>query len=77
MLVMPMSHDQFDNAAILRRLHVGDWLSVRKFTPRRIAAKLSALLDSSQTRSASDRLATLAHADNGTAKACDLIEAIR
>jgi rhamnosyltransferase subunit B len=43
-LMMPMGYDQPDNALRVRRLGVGDWLSRRQFTGRRVARKLDSLL---------------------------------
>ncbi|HEX5506648.1 MAG TPA: nucleotide disphospho-sugar-binding domain-containing protein [Thermomicrobiales bacterium] len=45
-LVMPMSHDQPDNAARLRRLGVGAALPPRRFTGRAVADALDRLLGS-------------------------------
>ncbi|HEX5502282.1 MAG TPA: nucleotide disphospho-sugar-binding domain-containing protein, partial [Thermomicrobiales bacterium] len=45
-LVMPMSHDQPDNAARLRRLGVGAALAPRRFTGRAVADALDGLLGS-------------------------------
>jgi UDP:flavonoid glycosyltransferase YjiC (YdhE family) len=45
-IVMPMSHDQPDNAARLRRLGVGTALPARWFTGRRLAVALGGLLTS-------------------------------
>ncbi|MDD5199497.1 MAG: glycosyltransferase [Terrimicrobiaceae bacterium] len=44
-LVMPMSHDQPDNAARVRRLGVGEWLWPREFTAENLAGALAALID--------------------------------
>jgi rhamnosyltransferase subunit B len=43
-LLMPMAHDQPDNAQRLRRLHAGDFLTPRQFTPDRVATALHRLL---------------------------------
>jgi rhamnosyltransferase subunit B len=48
-LVMPMSHDQPDNALRLRQLGVGVSLSPRQFTDPRVAAALDQLLRSETT----------------------------
>jgi UDP:flavonoid glycosyltransferase YjiC (YdhE family) len=48
-LVMPMSHDQPDNALRLRRLGVGDLLTPGRFTGARVAAALDRLLRSTAT----------------------------
>jgi UDP:flavonoid glycosyltransferase YjiC (YdhE family) len=39
-LVMPMSHDQPDNAWRLKDLGVGDSLPPKRFTPKNVAKKL-------------------------------------
>lgn len=49
-LVTPLSHDQPDNAARLRRLGVGATLAPRAFTGRRVAAALDRLLSSEAVR---------------------------
>jgi UDP:flavonoid glycosyltransferase YjiC (YdhE family) len=56
-LVMPMSHDQPDNALRLRRLGVGDALSPAQFTGPRVAAALDTLLRSETTLTRSRELA--------------------
>lgn len=43
-LVMPMAHDQFDNADRVRRLGVGDWLPRHRFTESNVARTLRHLL---------------------------------
>ena len=49
-LVMPMSHDQPDNAARLRHLGVGAALSPPRFTDTRVAQALDRLLRSETVR---------------------------
>ena len=44
-LIMAMAHDQPDNADRLERLGAGTGLSVRQFTPQRVARELKLLLD--------------------------------
>jgi UDP:flavonoid glycosyltransferase YjiC (YdhE family) len=44
-LVVPFAYDQNDNAARVKRLGVGDWLSPRRMTAQRLAGALSALLE--------------------------------
>lgn len=75
-LVMPMSHDQFDNAAICRKLGVADAVSVRRFTGKRVAAKLSALLGSAGIRAACQHVASLSAADSPLDRVCELLERI-
>lgn len=56
-LVMPMSHDQPDNAVRLERLGVGSWLPPRRFRGRRVAAALDRLLGSEHVAAACRRVA--------------------
>ena len=51
-LIMPLSHDQPDNAARVKRMGAGDYLYPSAFKPRRIAAQLDSLLRSSAVRAA-------------------------
>ncbi len=56
-LVMPMAHDQPDNAHRLRRLGAGEFLPPRRFTPVGVASALQRLLADA---SVADRCANLA-----------------
>lgn len=49
-LLMPMAHDQPDNAHRLRRLHAGDSLTPGRFTPERVATALTRLLTDTSLR---------------------------
>ncbi|HEX8324808.1 MAG TPA: nucleotide disphospho-sugar-binding domain-containing protein [Tepidisphaeraceae bacterium] len=73
-LVMPMSHDQFDNAAICRRLGVADAVSVRRFTGRRVAGKLGRLLASEAVVATTALVAEKARGDRPLEMVCDLLE---
>ncbi len=57
-VIMPMSHDQPDNAARVRRLGVGETLLPARFEPRRLASALDCLLVS---RSVANRCAALSN----------------
>ncbi len=66
-LIMPMAHDQPDNADRAERLGAGIGLSVRRFTPKRVAQALERLLRDpgfreSATRCA-DRISKPLHTD--------------
>jgi UDP:flavonoid glycosyltransferase YjiC (YdhE family) len=50
-VIMPMAHDQLDNAARITRLGVGDCLPARGYRPRRLAAVLQRLITSPTARS--------------------------
>jgi UDP:flavonoid glycosyltransferase YjiC (YdhE family) len=74
-LVMPLAHDQFDNAARLKRHGAGDFIKVSQFRGPAVAALLGKLLASDgvkQTcRAAAERLAP----NTGLRKSADEIEA--
>jgi rhamnosyltransferase subunit B len=75
-LIMPMSHDQPDNATRLKRLRVGDWLVPQKFTGPRIAEKLDFLLRSPATTVACFECAQKVRSSTGMQTACDLLESL-
>ena len=49
-LIMPMAHDQPDNAVRVKRMHVGDYLYPKSFKAAAIAEKLKNLLESPEVR---------------------------
>ena len=57
-LLMPMAHDQPDNAHRLHRLKAGDFLTPRQFTPDRVATALTRLLDDPCFRANAHQLST-------------------
>jgi UDP:flavonoid glycosyltransferase YjiC (YdhE family) len=73
-LVMPLAHDQHDNAARLERLGVGRSLLPKKFRAPAVAARLDRLLRSQsvaeQCRAAADRICR----DDPLPETCRLIE---
>jgi UDP:flavonoid glycosyltransferase YjiC (YdhE family) len=76
-LVMPLSHDQYDNGARLRRLGVGRTLLPTRFRGPRLAVELRGLLDSPATIAACRRVAD--HFDDDPQpmeRACDAIETL-
>jgi UDP:flavonoid glycosyltransferase YjiC (YdhE family) len=75
-LIMPMAHDQFDNAAICRRLGVGRAISVRRFKPRRVGNILRDLLSSQEVSRAAAEVKAKAVADRPLQAVCDLLERI-
>lgn len=74
-LVMPMAHDQPDNARRLRSLGVAESLSPRRFTGRRVAKKLSKLLTDGVTERCRE-LAARIERGAGLRCACEEIEAM-
>jgi UDP:flavonoid glycosyltransferase YjiC (YdhE family) len=74
-LVMPMSHDQPDNGARLRRLGVGDYLYPRAFRPAAVSARLEHLLTSADVGRACGRYRELMTRQMSTAEVVRAIEA--
>jgi UDP:flavonoid glycosyltransferase YjiC (YdhE family) len=75
-LVMPLAHDQFDNADRVRRLGVGDWMPRGKYRAARVAAALSKLLSSPQVKRACADVASRLNIADPLAETCALIESV-
>lgn len=75
-LVVPFSHDQFDNAARARRLGVADTLSARRYRAAMVAEKLRAMVDSTATAANCREVAARFEGVDAIAAACDQIEAL-
>jgi UDP:flavonoid glycosyltransferase YjiC (YdhE family) len=73
-VIMPLSHDQPDNAARVRALGVGDRLLPKHFTGRRLADVLRPLLASVQVKDRAADLARRCAAQDAIAETADLIE---
>jgi UDP:flavonoid glycosyltransferase YjiC (YdhE family) len=73
-LVQPMSHDQPDNAERIKRMGIGDWLSVRKFTAGNVAAKLRRLLNSPDVAARCAAVAKRFEDERPLERTADLIE---
>lgn len=75
-LIMPLAHDQPDNAARIKRLGLGDAVQPSAFRPGRVAARLTDLMSDEQLaarcREAAERIA----AARPLEEACRLIEAL-
>jgi UDP:flavonoid glycosyltransferase YjiC (YdhE family) len=76
-LIMPMSHDQPDNAARVDRLGVARRLLPRRFTGPNVASVLKELLDSPDVKRRCAQLSRKCLEDRGIERACDLIEDVR
>jgi rhamnosyltransferase subunit B len=74
MLVMPMSHDQPDNALRLKRLGVGDYLAPQQFTGTAVARKLERLLSDTAVAANCRTFAPRVNFDQALADACAAIE---
>jgi UDP:flavonoid glycosyltransferase YjiC (YdhE family) len=75
-VIMPMSHDQPDNANRIIKLGVGARLMPRRFTAGNLADALNGLLSSADVHRCCDELAARCRATDGIARACDLIESV-
>lgn len=73
-LVWPLAHDQFDNAARLTALGVGDELRPKHFTVPNLVAKLRRLLDDPQVKSRAQALAARIDGKLARERAVDAIE---
>lgn len=74
-LLMPLAHDQPDNAARLMRLGVGDQLKPSRFTAANIQTKLSGLIDVPAVWSRCKAIAMKSDQQQGRTQAADAIEA--
>lgn len=73
-IIMPLAHDQFDNAARIRRLGIGDSLPVSRFTAARLAKRLQRLLASTRCRQNCQSLAPRLHPSRGLSLAANYAE---
>jgi rhamnosyltransferase subunit B len=73
-LVMPLAHDQFDNAARLARLGVGRARVPSRFTPRNVARDLHRLIDAPQVAARARELAGRMQQDPGLDATAALLE---
>lgn len=73
-LVMPLSHDQFDNAARLKRLGIAGVISRRGYRAARVAAKLKSLLNNPANEPSAAEVGMKIRAEDGVGTACDAAE---
>ena len=75
-LIMPMAHDQFDNADRVARLGAGDWVKRRKYRAKAVAAKLNHLLTDKHVAGACRQVAARFAGVDAMAQTCDFIEGL-
>jgi rhamnosyltransferase subunit B len=75
-LLVPFSHDQFDNAERVKRLGAGGWVHRDRLTAAKLQRALSGLLEDPAVEPAAQRAAEVVRAENGIQSACDAIEAV-
>lgn len=73
-LIMPLAHDEFDNAARVKRLGAGDWLPKSQFRTEAVAAKIGELLSDAEVRLACQRIAERLATRSGIATTADAVE---
>jgi rhamnosyltransferase subunit B len=76
MLVVPYAHDQPDNADRLCRLGIARTLVPQSYTPARVVAELSHLLDDPSYAQRASEVGMKIRAENGVQAACDALEAL-
>jgi UDP:flavonoid glycosyltransferase YjiC (YdhE family) len=76
-LIIPLAHDQFDNAARICRLQLGAALSRRRMTPQRMERELGKLLEDPTIAKRVILCANQIKKEDGVAMACDAFERIR
>lgn len=73
-LVMPLAHDQFDNAVRVRRLGARNFILPRNFTGGAVAESLQRLKASPDTAQAAKKCATLLRTATPLETTCNLLE---
>jgi len=73
MLVVPWSHDQFDNAARVERHGVGREIRRRDFRVPRVARELGAILSDATTVARAERMGVAIAAERGAERAADAL----
>ncbi len=75
-LIMPMSHDQPDNAHRIKRLGVGDKISRRSFQAPKVSRTLNTLLYSASVREKCQAIARRMQGDDALEATCNIIDAV-
>lgn len=73
-LITPMAHDQYDNAARVRRLGCGETLHFTKVNAKRLAAVLSTLRDQPRFAHAAAEIAPRIAGEDGATRAAEAME---
>jgi UDP:flavonoid glycosyltransferase YjiC (YdhE family) len=74
MLIMPYSHDQPDNARRMRRLGAARSILRSRFTAKRVAGVLRAMLAEPEYEVEAQKAAHEIASENGASTACDALE---
>lgn len=76
MLVVPFSHDQFDNGGRIARLGAGRMLPRRAYTARRVAGELKRLLHEPHYAAQAEAAGRVVEREDGARAACDEMEKV-
>lgn len=76
MLIVPLSHDQFDNAARVERLGMGCTLSMDQYMPARVAARLRPLLEHPWYAARATEIGDQVRREDGVRATCDALEEV-
>jgi UDP:flavonoid glycosyltransferase YjiC (YdhE family) len=74
-LIMPMAHDQFDNAHRISQLGVGRSIALKNYRSESVAESLRQLLDNPALSDAAKSVAKRFEGINGLEAACDILQA--
>ena len=75
-LVVPFAHDQPDNALRVEGLGVARVLYPRRYTGRRAAERLGALLGRAEYARRAEEVAAQVRSEDGIGRACDALEEV-
>ena len=75
-LIMPLSHDQPDNAHRVQKLGVGDFLPPAEYRGPAVADKLRSLIDNEGVSAACDKVARRFNGVNPFWQACQVMESM-
>jgi UDP:flavonoid glycosyltransferase YjiC (YdhE family) len=75
-LVVPFSHDQFDNGTRVRRLGAGTWIHRHRLDARRLERALAAVLGDPEVARRAAGAGETIRTENGIGRACDVIDSV-
>ncbi|MEY4484358.1 MAG: hypothetical protein RL693_1810 [Verrucomicrobiota bacterium] len=75
-LIMPMAHDQPDNAARIKKLNAGEFLSPRQFKAEKIAAAMERILSEADVADSCAHLAQLCKNQDAGTKCVEILESV-
>jgi rhamnosyltransferase subunit B len=73
-LVVPFSHDQFDNGERVARLGAGRWIARAKYSAQSATRELKRVLEDESYARRATEVGRIVQSEDGARRACDLIE---